>query len=111
MTPGSTALLEVLKFAENDFSFHWTKEGSRCQIQSATQPNVLTFNRVCEGDYGYYRCEVKEAGRVVLTVYRALFEEQCSTSSAEHPKPTSTTDNIEFHLPSKQATFASKCNY
>ena len=85
MAQGSTATLEVLKFvfADSDFSFQWTKKGSRGQIQTA-QPNVLAFNEICEEDLGYYYCEVKEAGRVVLTVYRALLEEQCSASSIEH---------------------------
>ena len=94
MAQGSTATLEVLKFvfAENDFSFHWTKKGSRRQIQTA-QPNVLTFNEICERDFGYYWCEVKEAGRVVLTVYRALLEEQCSTSNTEHLDPLVLSNN------------------
>ena len=73
MTPGRGAKLEVLKFAEDDFSFHWTKEGSRQQIKTTSEPNVLTFQSVSEEDLGYYRCEVKEAGRVVLTIYRALY--------------------------------------
>ena len=66
------AKLEVLKFAHENFSFHWTKEGSTEQIEVT---NVLTFQSVCEKDLGYYRCEVKEAGRVVLTVYRALYRD------------------------------------
>ena len=88
MAQGSTATLEVLKFAfaETDFSFIWTKNGSRCQIQTA-QPNVLTFNEICEEDFGYYQCEVKKAERVVITVYRALLKEQCSASSTEHLEP------------------------
>ena len=80
MTPGSNAALEVLKFTEKDFSFHWIKVGSRCQIQTNVHPpNVLTFNEVSKKDFGYYRCDVKEAGRVVLTVFRALYEKPCTS--------------------------------
>ena len=67
--------MEVLKFAEDEFSFHWTKEGSRHQIKTTSEPNVLTFQSVSEEDLGYYQCEVKEAGRIVLTVYRALYKD------------------------------------
>ena len=101
MIPGKTASLEVLKFTVNDFSFHWTKEGSRRQIQTA-QPNVVTFNGICEEDYGYYRCEVKEAGRVVITVYRGLFKEQSSVNSTEHLEPlVLSTSSINDSTPSK----------
>ena len=67
MTLGGGAKLEVLKFTRDDFSFHWTKEGSTELIEVTSKPNVLTFQSMCEEDLGYYRCEVKEAGRVVLT--------------------------------------------
>ena len=86
MTPGGSAKLEVLKFACDDFSFHWTKEGSTEQIEATSKPNVLTFQSVGEEDLGYYRCEVKEAGRVVLTVYRALYRDE-SASSVTQPQP------------------------
>ena len=86
MTPGGGAKLEVLKFAHDDFSFHWTKEGSSEQIELTSKPNVLTFRSVSEEDLGYYRCEVKEAGRVVLTVYRALYRDE-SASSVTQPQP------------------------
>ena len=75
MTPGRGAKLEVFKFARGDFSFHWTKEGSSEQTEVTSKPNVLTFQSVDEEDFGYYRCEVKEAGRVILTVYRALYKD------------------------------------
>ena len=78
MTPGSSAVLEVLKFAEGDFSYHWTKEGCRHQMGTT---NVLTINNIREEDLGYYRCEVKEAERVIITVYRVLYT---TTSSIEH---------------------------
>ena len=80
MTSGSSVQLEVLKFAEDDFSFHWTKESSRGQIKATSEPNILTLQSVREEDLGYYRCEVKDAGKVVLTVYRALFRDESSTS-------------------------------
>ena len=64
----------MFKFAEDEFSFHWTKVGSKRQIQTTSEPNVLTFQSVSEKDLGYYRCEVMEAGKVVLTIYRALYK-------------------------------------
>ena len=72
---GSSAKLEVLKFAEEKYSFVWTKVGSRCQITPSAEPNVLTFKSVSEENFGYYWCEVKEAERVILTVYRALYRD------------------------------------
>ena len=79
VTLGNSASLEVLKDSnDNDFSFHWTKEGSSDQIKVSGKPNVLTFQSVGEKDLGYYRCEVKEAGKVVLTVYRALYRDESS---------------------------------
>ena len=87
MTSGSSVPLEVLKFAEDNFSFHWTKEGSRDQINTTSEPNILTFQSVREEDLGYYRCEVKEAGRVVLTVYRALYRDESYTSCVD-PSPS-----------------------
>ena len=73
MTVGSGAELKVLKFAKDEFSFRWTEEDSR---NSISMTNVLTFQSVSEEDLGYYRCEVKEAGKVVLTVYRALYKDE-----------------------------------
>ena len=86
-TPGSCVDLEVLKFSEDTFSFQWSKVGSKRQIQPSSDPNVLTFDSVIEKDFGYYRCDVKEAGRVVLTIYRALYKNESnyeSTSSVKH---------------------------
>ena len=84
MTSGGSADLEVLKFVQHeDFSFHWTKEGSRRQIKTTDEPNVLTFQSVGEEDLGYYRCEVKEAERVVLTAYKALYRDESHTSCVE----------------------------
>ncbi len=34
---------------------------------------TLTFQSVCEEDFGHYQCEVKEAEKVVLTVHTALY--------------------------------------
>ena len=78
MTLGGKAKLKVLEYAEDEFSFHWTKEGSRHQIKTTSEANVLTFQSVSEEDLGYYRCEVREAGKVVLTVYRALYKDECT---------------------------------
>ena len=64
----------MLKFAEDDFSFHWTKEGSRRQIKTISKPNVLKFQSVNEDDLGYYRCQVNESEKVVFTLYRALIK-------------------------------------
>ena len=87
-TLDESADLEVLKYAEYDFSFHWTKEGSSRQIKTTCEPNVLTFQSVCEKDLGYYRCEVKEAERVVLTVYRALYRDESNTYCINEPSPS-----------------------
>ena len=78
---GEKAELEVLKFAEEGFSFHWTKEGSRRQIKTTDdQPNTLSFPSVREEDFGHYQCEVKDAAaeKVLLTLYRALYKEESS---------------------------------
>ena len=81
MAPGSCVKLEVLNFTDQeDFSFHWTKEGCRGQIRTTREPNTLKFQRVSEEDFGYYQCEVKEAGGVVFTVYRALYRVDESNS-------------------------------
>ena len=85
MASGSGAKLEVVKYAEDDFSFNWTKEGSRRQIETAS---ILTFQSVSEEDLGYYRCEVKEAKSVVLTVYRALYREESNTCCINEPSPS-----------------------
>ena len=87
-TLDESADLEVLKYAEDDFSFYWTKEGSRRQIKTTCELNVLTFQSVSEKDLGYYRCEVKEAERVVLTVYRALYRDESNTCCINEPSPS-----------------------
>ena len=87
VTLDESADLEVLKYAEHDFSFHWTKEGSSRQIKTTSEPNVLNIRSVSEKDLGYYRCEVKEAERVVLIVYRALYIDESNNSHAE-PSPS-----------------------
>ncbi len=77
MSAGSSTELEVLKFVADGFSFHWTKEGSRCQIKTTKRPNALSFQNVSEVDFGHYQCEVKDqAGKVVLTLYRALYKKE-----------------------------------
>ena len=77
VSPGESADLEVLQYADIDnFSFHWTKVGSRCQIKTTHEPNILSFPCVRERDFGHYKCEVREAGKLILTLYRALLKEQ-----------------------------------
>ena len=78
MTPGSSTFvdLEVFKFADDGFDFNWSKVRSRRQFYPSIYPNVLNFSRISEDDLGYYRCDVKERGKVVLTVYRALYREE-----------------------------------
>ena len=83
MTLGGKAKLKVLEYAEDEFSFHWTKEGSRRQIKTTSEPNVLTFQSVSKEDLGYYRCEVREAGKVVLTVYRALYKDESTIQKSK----------------------------
>ena len=80
MTLGSCAELEVLKFTLDEFTFHWTKYGSKAQIKIASEPNTLSFQSVSEKDFGYYRCDVKDSGKVVLTVFRALYNTTCHLS-------------------------------
>ena len=80
MTIGSSAEVKALKFAEDSFVFSWTEEGSRDSISTT---NVLTFQSVSEEDLGYYRCEVREAGKVVLTVYRALYKDESTTRTSK----------------------------
>ena len=87
---GSTTELEVLKFAEYGFSFHWSKEGSRRQIKTTDdQPNTVSFPCVREEDFGHYQCEVKNAaaGKVLLTLYTALYKEDTSQlSNLKYPR-------------------------
>ena len=73
---GGSADLEVLQYATNeDFSFHWTKEGSRLSINPTSTPNTLVFQSVSVKDLGYYLCKVKEAGKVVFTAYKGLYRD------------------------------------
>ena len=44
------------------------------------KPNILTFRSVSEKDLGHYRCVVKEAGIVVLTLYRTLCRDESNTT-------------------------------
>ena len=82
-TVGGSAALEVLKQvrrrALKRFSFDWTIVGDDTPPPvDPSKPNVLTFPSVDEEDLDYYKCEVKEAGKVVLTVYRALYKDEPS---------------------------------
>ena len=77
---GSSAKLEVLKFNESgdDFSFHWTKVTGPKNTTISVTGNELSIENICEEDFVYYRCEVLEAGKVVLTLYRALYRQDSS---------------------------------
>ena len=56
------------------FSFNWNRVGDYTPLSTnPNEPSVLSFQRVSEGDFGYYRCEVSEAGKMILTIYRALY--------------------------------------
>ncbi|XP_064389447.1 uncharacterized protein LOC135337439 [Halichondria panicea] len=98
---GEEAELEVLKFAEDGFFFHWTKEGYRRQIKTTDdRPNTLSFLGVREEDFGHYQCEVKDAaaGKVLLTLYTALYKEdtkEFSTKRNEEPKNNSTKSIVK----------------
>ncbi|XP_064386915.1 uncharacterized protein LOC135335371 isoform X2 [Halichondria panicea] len=108
---GSSTELEVLQFAEDGFSFYWTKEGSRRQIKTTDdRPNALSFQSVSEKDFGHYRCEVKDqaAGIVVLTVYTALYKKETTTQlhevtdgvpteSVHHHETTATAAQLSQH--------------
>ncbi|XP_064389445.1 uncharacterized protein LOC135337437 [Halichondria panicea] len=100
---GEETKLEVLKFSKDSFSFHWIKEG---QIKTTDdRPNTLSFPSVREEDFGHYQCEVKDtaAGKVLLTVYRALYKEktnEISTKRNEEPKSYDTTSTSIVKMPS-----------
>jgi len=71
------AELEVLQYANDidvdKFSFHWTKnEGRRGRIRTGDEPCIITSPNFDQ----LYKCEVKEAGRTVVIIYKALYREQ-----------------------------------
>ncbi|XP_064385997.1 uncharacterized protein LOC135334642 isoform X2 [Halichondria panicea] len=71
---GSRTELEVLEFAEDGFSFHWTKEGSRRQIKTTDdQPNTVNFQSVREEDFGHYQCEDHYRRRIPAMETSRLF--------------------------------------
>ena len=78
---GDFVELEVLKEHDEYFSFHWAKEGSKYQIQT-DEPHAITFPAVCEKDFGYYLCKIKVAGKLILTLYKGLYRESTSKSTA-----------------------------
>ena len=85
---GGSAALEVLKQvrrrALKRFSFDWTIVGDDTPPPvDPSKPNVLTFPSVDEEDLDYYKCEVKEAGKVVLTVYRALYKDESTIQKSK----------------------------
>ncbi|XP_064401929.1 uncharacterized protein LOC135347799 isoform X6 [Halichondria panicea] len=81
---GQSASLEVFRFIKGQslktFSFNWSKVGDD-DTQLSTHHRKLTFQSVSEEDLDYYQCEVKEAGKVVLTVYRALYKDTLMSES------------------------------
>ena len=62
----------------DNFSFHWTKVTRPKNTTISVTGNELSIENICEGDFGYYRCKVLEAGKVVLTLYRALYRQDSS---------------------------------
>ncbi len=67
----------MFQYADPDgFSFHWAKVGSRRPMKTTEEPNILNFPSVSERDFGHYQCEVREAGKTVLTMYRALYKNE-----------------------------------
>ena len=72
--------LEALKYDENNFSFDWKKKHTS---KATAELNVLQFQDIKQEDYGYYKCEVKEGEKVVLTVFRALYKGKPNTESNE----------------------------
>ncbi|XP_064407588.1 uncharacterized protein LOC135352329 isoform X2 [Halichondria panicea] len=101
---GSRTELEVLKFAEDGFSFHWSKEGSRRQIKTTDdQPNTVSFPSVREEDFGHYQCEVKDAaaGKVLLTLYTALYKEDTNPLASGQRKRSLPSD-VEVESLSKR---------
>ncbi|XP_064401100.1 uncharacterized protein LOC135347138 isoform X2 [Halichondria panicea] len=103
---GLSASLEVLQFMKGQslktFSFNWSKVGDDDTQLSIhhSKPNMLTFQSVSEEDLDYYQCEVKEAGKVVLTVYRALYEEAVAPLLPLSPVPVAP---VSSNLPIDQA--------
>ncbi|XP_064391858.1 uncharacterized protein LOC135339631 isoform X4 [Halichondria panicea] len=85
---GQSASLGVLQFMKEQslekFSFNWSKVGrTQPPITHHCKTNNLTFQSVSEEDLDYYQCEVKEAGKVVLTVYRALYKDAFTSVVSE----------------------------
>ncbi|XP_064391932.1 uncharacterized protein LOC135339650 isoform X3 [Halichondria panicea] len=87
---GQSASLGVLRFKKGQslerFSFNWSKVGIDDTQPPTThhcKPNYLTFRSVSEEDLDYYQCEVKEAGKVVLTIYRALYKDALTSVVSE----------------------------
>ncbi len=76
----------MLKFVRNSvdqFCFDWSKVGDDDTALVPSKPNTLIFPSVSEEDFGHYQCEVKDAaaGKVILTLYTALYREHTSQLS------------------------------
>ncbi len=57
--------------------------------QLMIKPNTVSFPSVREEDFGHYQCEVKDAaaGKVLLTLYTALYKEDTSQlSNLKYPR-------------------------
>ena len=82
----------MLKFARkslDQFSFDWSKVGDDDTALVLSKPNTVSFQSVREEDFGHYQCDVKDAaaGKVLLTLYTALYKHQSSQLS-----------NLKYHL-------------
>ncbi|XP_064392626.1 uncharacterized protein LOC135340238 isoform X2 [Halichondria panicea] len=101
---GQSASLGVFGFVKEQslkrFSFNWSKVGDdNTQPIHPCKPNILTFQSVSEEDLDYYQCEVKEAGTVVLTVYRTFYKDELI------PQTLGTSDSAtQRGLPANQVT-------
>ncbi len=82
----------VLKFVRksvDQFSFDWSKVGDDDTAPVLSKPNTVSFPSVREEDFGHYQCEVKDAaaGKVLLTLYTALYKEDTSQlSNIKYPR-------------------------
>ena len=82
----------MLKFARksvDQFSFDWSKVGDDDTALVLSKPNTVSFQSVREEDFGHYQCEVKDAaaGKVLLTLYTALYKHQSSQlSNLKYPR-------------------------
>ncbi|XP_064407245.1 uncharacterized protein LOC135352042 isoform X4 [Halichondria panicea] len=103
---GQKASLCVLKFVRNpakQFSFDWSKVGDDDTAPVPSKPNTVSFPSVREEDFGHYQCEVKDAaaGKVLLTLYTALYKHQ-SNPLASGQRKRSLPSDVEVESLSKR---------